>query len=110
MPPCPSTLGVGAKSHVPVITPATTPFRPEHSIAKMLLSSRNELGGSTSPDELCHKKLHHTWRNVAALYVFRIAKPGVKSFRGDKVACDLRSFDAPTWAQAAPLGFSGYSG
>ncbi|CAH2227164.1 jg15030 [Pararge aegeria aegeria] len=22
----------------------------------------------------------------------------------------LRSFDTPTWAQAAPLGFSGYSG
>ncbi|CAH2267289.1 jg14756 [Pararge aegeria aegeria] len=30
------------KSHMPVVTPVTTPFRPEHSIATMLLSGRNK--------------------------------------------------------------------
>ncbi|CAH2245135.1 jg2389 [Pararge aegeria aegeria] len=37
----------------------TTPFILEHSIATMLLSGRNEHGESTSPDELCHKKLYN---------------------------------------------------
>ncbi|CAH2260121.1 jg4819 [Pararge aegeria aegeria] len=32
-----------------VITPATTPFRPEHIITKLLLSGRNKHGRSTSP-------------------------------------------------------------
>ncbi|CAH2223707.1 jg23644 [Pararge aegeria aegeria] len=33
----------------PVITPATKPFRAEHSIETMLLSGRNKESGRTSP-------------------------------------------------------------
>ncbi|CAH2233315.1 jg6235 [Pararge aegeria aegeria] len=47
----PSTLGAVVKPHEPVITKATTPFRPEHSIATMLFSGRNKHGDRTSPDE-----------------------------------------------------------
>ncbi|CAH2241713.1 jg16283 [Pararge aegeria aegeria] len=54
----PISINLCVQNVVPVITLATTPFRPEHSIATMLLSGRNKHGDRTSPDKHCHKKLY----------------------------------------------------
>ncbi|CAH2260335.1 jg2368 [Pararge aegeria aegeria] len=50
--PLASSGSAAVKPHVPVITPALTPFRSELTIVVMLLSGRNKHGYSTSPDEL----------------------------------------------------------
>ncbi|CAH2238858.1 jg6838 [Pararge aegeria aegeria] len=51
---CPSTLGVDAKPQLPVTSPATTLFRPEQSLATMLLRGRNKHGnpGTSSVKKL----------------------------------------------------------
>ncbi|CAH2242653.1 jg8472 [Pararge aegeria aegeria] len=49
---CPSTCDLVATPHVPVIKPATTPFRSEHGNATMLLSGSKKPDGSTSPDKV----------------------------------------------------------
>ncbi|CAH2261619.1 jg13675 [Pararge aegeria aegeria] len=60
MPPCVCQSEAQVlKPCVPLIAPATTAFRLEHSITTMLLSGRNKHGGNTSPDELIQKALHY---------------------------------------------------